>query len=82
MDPHLAAAVLVTVGVPILCTAGGALMGSLLNATLTNRASQRELERADQHQLLERVRQLELDQARIDGRGSPTTTTTTERTDT
>lgn len=73
---HTLAAALVVYGIPIVCTFGGVVMGSLLNATLTARASKRELEQADQHDLLERLRELELYRARQEGRETQTTTTT------
>ncbi len=68
----LPAALLVTLGVPLLSTAFGALMGSLLTATLTARASRRELEQADQHKILDRLHELELQEARRQGRDATT----------
>jgi hypothetical protein len=66
------AAVLVTIGVPVFTTGFGVVMGALLNATLTARAAKRELDQADQHDLLERIRYLELQDARRDGRDDTT----------
>jgi hypothetical protein len=53
---------------PVLSAMVGAMIGSLLNATLTARAAKRELEEADDHDLLRRVRELELKEARRQGR--------------
>jgi hypothetical protein len=59
-----------TIGVvvPLASTVGGVVIGSLLNATLTARAAKRDLERTDQNKLLDRIRELELQQARLEGR--------------
>ncbi|MGA2835495.1 MAG: hypothetical protein ABSF84_02750 [Acidimicrobiales bacterium] len=65
--PLLLGTILVSLGVPAVTTLVGIVMGSLLNATLTARASKRELEREDTHELLDRVRALEIEQARLQG---------------
>lgn len=56
-----------TLGLPFATAVVGAVMGSLLNATLTARAAKRELEEADQHDLIRRVHELEVQAARQEG---------------
>lgn len=66
--PFPYAAVLLSIGLPVFTTGFGVVMGALLNATITARAAKRELEQADEHDLLERIRYLELQDARREGR--------------
>ncbi len=58
-----AVAILVALGAGL----GGALMGALLTSSAAKRAAARELREKDSHQLVERVRELELFRARQEG---------------
>ncbi len=57
-----------SLAIALCAAAGGALMGALANSILESRRAKRELERADTHELLDRVQKLETFKARLEGR--------------